>query len=93
LVHFNVTTRRYIPEDSKLHTRRRENLKSHKTMSFTPWYSWRRSLTRHIWNLRVSINACTACFACLELHLHLTLESSTWRKHYSRLPRWPWSSS
>jgi hypothetical protein len=24
-----VTTRRYIPEDSKLHTRRRENLKSH----------------------------------------------------------------
>jgi hypothetical protein len=28
-VHFNVTTRRYIPEDSKLHTRRRENLKSH----------------------------------------------------------------
>jgi hypothetical protein len=29
-VHFNVTTRRYIPVDSKLHTRRRENLKSHK---------------------------------------------------------------
>jgi hypothetical protein len=28
-VHFNVTTRRYIPEDSKLHTRCRENLKSH----------------------------------------------------------------
>jgi hypothetical protein len=28
-VHFNVSTRRYIPEDSKLHTRRRENLKSH----------------------------------------------------------------
>jgi hypothetical protein len=27
---FNVTTRRYIPEDSKLHTRRRENLKSYK---------------------------------------------------------------
>jgi hypothetical protein len=27
-VTFNVTTRRYIPEDSKLHTRRRENLKS-----------------------------------------------------------------
>jgi hypothetical protein len=26
-VNFNVTTRRYIPEDSKLHTRRRENLK------------------------------------------------------------------
>jgi hypothetical protein len=28
-VNFNVTTRRYIPEDPKLHTRRRENLKSH----------------------------------------------------------------
>jgi hypothetical protein len=28
-VNFNVTTRRYIPEDSKLHTRRRKNLKSH----------------------------------------------------------------
>jgi hypothetical protein len=27
-VNFNVTTRRYIPEDSKPHTRRRENLKS-----------------------------------------------------------------
>jgi hypothetical protein len=27
-VHFNVTIWRYIPEDSKLHTRR-ENLKSH----------------------------------------------------------------
>jgi hypothetical protein len=29
-VNLNVTTRLYIPEDSKLHTRRRENLKSHK---------------------------------------------------------------
>jgi hypothetical protein len=28
-VNFSLTTRRYIPEDSKLHTRRRENLKSH----------------------------------------------------------------
>jgi hypothetical protein len=28
-VHFTVTTRRYIPDDSKLHTRRRENMKSH----------------------------------------------------------------
>jgi hypothetical protein len=31
-VNFNVTTRRYIPEDSKLHTRRHENLKSHMTL-------------------------------------------------------------
>jgi hypothetical protein len=29
-VYFNQTTRRYIPEDYHLHTRRRENLKSHK---------------------------------------------------------------
>jgi hypothetical protein len=28
-VHFNVTTWCYIPEDSKLHTRRCDNLKSH----------------------------------------------------------------
>jgi hypothetical protein len=28
-VYFNMTTRRYIPEDSKLHTCRRDNLKSH----------------------------------------------------------------
>jgi hypothetical protein len=28
-VKFNVTTRRYIPDASKLRTRRRENLKSH----------------------------------------------------------------
>jgi hypothetical protein len=28
-VNFNVTARRYIPEHSKLLTRRRENLKSH----------------------------------------------------------------
>jgi hypothetical protein len=28
-VNFNVTTLRYVPEDSKLHTRRREYLKSH----------------------------------------------------------------
>jgi hypothetical protein len=28
-VNFNVTTRRYIPEDYEPHTRRRENLKSH----------------------------------------------------------------
>jgi hypothetical protein len=28
-VNFNVTTRRYILQDSKLHIHRRENLKSH----------------------------------------------------------------
>jgi hypothetical protein len=29
-VNFDVTTRHYIPEESKLHTRRRENLKPHR---------------------------------------------------------------
>jgi hypothetical protein len=33
-VHFNVTTRRYIPENSKLDTRRLKNLKSHGFLSF-----------------------------------------------------------
>jgi hypothetical protein len=28
-VNFNVTTRLYIPEDSNVHARRRENFKSH----------------------------------------------------------------
>jgi hypothetical protein len=28
LVNFYQTTQRYVPEDSRLHTRRRENLKS-----------------------------------------------------------------
>jgi hypothetical protein len=36
-VNFNVTTRRYIPEDSKLHTRRLENLKSHILNMITPY--------------------------------------------------------
>jgi hypothetical protein len=33
-VNFNVTTRRNIPEESKRHARRRENLKSH--LDFEP---------------------------------------------------------
>jgi hypothetical protein len=37
-VNFNVTARRYIPEDSKLHTRRRENLKSHIIPKLTEEY-------------------------------------------------------
>jgi hypothetical protein len=36
-VNFNVTTRRYIPEDSKLNGRRRENLKSHNFV-YSPLY-------------------------------------------------------
>jgi hypothetical protein len=34
VVNFNVTTQRYIPEDSKVHTHHRENLKSHTKHSF-----------------------------------------------------------
>jgi hypothetical protein len=37
-VTFNVTTRRYILEDSKLHTRRRENLKSHTVIELVTRY-------------------------------------------------------
>jgi hypothetical protein len=32
-VDIKLRTRQYIPEDSELHTRRRENLKSHKEMN------------------------------------------------------------
>jgi hypothetical protein len=32
-VNIYLTTRQYIQEESKLHTRRRENLKSHKTIT------------------------------------------------------------
>jgi hypothetical protein len=31
-VHFNMTTRRYIPEVSEFHTGRRENLKYHNVL-------------------------------------------------------------
>jgi hypothetical protein len=33
-VYSNETTRRYIPEDFNIHTRSRENLKSHKAPPF-----------------------------------------------------------
>jgi hypothetical protein len=36
--HSNETAWRYIPEDSKLHTRRRENLKSHNTLEISSSY-------------------------------------------------------
>jgi hypothetical protein len=34
-VDIELRTRQYIPEDSELHTRRRENLKSHKSRMIT----------------------------------------------------------
>jgi hypothetical protein len=37
LVDIQLRTRQYNPEDSELHTRRRENLKSHKD---TVVYAW-----------------------------------------------------
>jgi hypothetical protein len=36
-VKFNVTTRRYIPEDSKFHIRRLKNLKSHIVVTYFAW--------------------------------------------------------
>jgi hypothetical protein len=38
-VHVNVTRRRYIPEDSKLHTRYGENLKSHICFFYSTKYT------------------------------------------------------
>jgi hypothetical protein len=35
-INFNLTTRRNIPEDYKLHTRCHENLKSHKIIFYSP---------------------------------------------------------
>jgi hypothetical protein len=37
LVNFYQTTRRYNPEDSHLHTHRRENLKSYVVMFLQEW--------------------------------------------------------
>jgi hypothetical protein len=51
-VHFNVTTRRYFPEDSKLHTSRRENQKSHMILFLFEGdrYSglWGENADRHV---------------------------------------------
>jgi hypothetical protein len=47
-VNINVTTRRYIPEDCKLHTRRRENLKSQKKSGFHGGSGIEPELGRHL---------------------------------------------
>jgi hypothetical protein len=41
-VDFQLKTRQYIPEDSELHTRRRENFKSHKFLHLyvRQWRQW-----------------------------------------------------
>jgi SMC interacting uncharacterized protein involved in chromosome segregation len=44
-VHFNVTKQRYIPEDFKLHTRRRENLMSHLSNLITK--TWPQLFVTH----------------------------------------------
>jgi hypothetical protein len=36
-VDIQLRTRQYIPEDSELHTRRRENLKYHIVTGLSPW--------------------------------------------------------
>jgi hypothetical protein len=37
-VNIYLTTRKYIPEDSKLHTRRCENLKSHTVSTMSEYF-------------------------------------------------------
>jgi hypothetical protein len=44
-VNFNVTTLRYIPEDSKLHFRRRESLKSHTLLVFVSVFMQSHTVT------------------------------------------------
>jgi hypothetical protein len=44
---FNVTTRRYIPEKSKLHTYRHENLKSHIIINTFP--KMRQNPVKDLW--------------------------------------------
>jgi hypothetical protein len=53
-VHFNETTRRYIPEGCHLHTRRRGNLKSHTCCILdrlrATSYLWRVTLRHYAHN-------------------------------------------
>jgi hypothetical protein len=59
--HFNVITRRYIPKDSKLHTRRRYNLKSH-TVTQCLWTAATNRPLVHppcdIWVQRATVGWC-----------------------------------
>jgi hypothetical protein len=43
-----LTTRQYIPEDSKLHTHCRENPKSHKFSIYLPVYSFTNLIFQNI---------------------------------------------
>jgi hypothetical protein len=66
LVNFYQTARRYNPEDSHLHTRRRENLKSyyiHKCRSDAGMYSVRELLTVELHD-RTSILGRRGIFLC-----------------------------
>jgi hypothetical protein len=49
LVNFNVATWRYIPEDTKLHTRRSDNLKSHIVNIHRPDDGG----SLHLWNVHI----------------------------------------
>jgi hypothetical protein len=56
-VDIQLRTRQYIPEDSEIHTRRRENLKSHKTR-FTDCYKrWYIQLPLNFKRLNISVCA------------------------------------
>jgi hypothetical protein len=49
-VDIDFRTRRYIPEDSELHIRRRENLKSHHYVLLT-MYMWAYYMISNIYDL------------------------------------------
>jgi hypothetical protein len=50
-VNTNLTTRLNIPEDSKLHTRRRENLKSH-IRNVVLSDALRKAASKHVCNIQ-----------------------------------------
>jgi hypothetical protein len=73
LVNIYLTTRKYISEDSKLHTRRRENLKSHivvRVLIFTFidtkledrmfWTEWYQSISH--FNFLLTLSSITLSF-------------------------------
>jgi glutamate/tyrosine decarboxylase-like PLP-dependent enzyme len=57
-VNLNVTARRYIPEDSKLHTRRRENLNSRRRVGWQVDKSVSEKHTASIFSAGRTTHAC-----------------------------------
>jgi hypothetical protein len=79
-VNFNVTTWRYIPEDSKLRTRFRENLKSHKDKAFVSPHNHQSDrpfgavLNFYLGKIRAQcLHWCALAFTSLSYQISLTL--------------------